>query len=97
MRVGQQTTRALVIFNSLLLLSLLLAIVINYQINFTKSIPIGSFLDSASESDSKINELQISYTKSIFYMYSLTISFIFERKHLKVYKGLLLTWLDADV
>ena len=96
MRVGQQTTRALDIFYSLLSLSLLLAIAINYQINYTKSIPIGSFLDSASESDSKSNKLQMSNTKSIFYMYSLTISFIFERKHLKVYKGFLLTWLDSD-
>ena len=29
-------------------------------------------------------------------MYSLTISFNFERKHLIVYKGILFTWLDAD-
>ena len=36
-------------------------------------------------------------TKSIFYMYSLTISSFFEGKHRNVSKGLLLTWLDADM
>ena len=36
-------------------------------------------------------------TRLKFYMYSLTISFVFERKVLKVYKGYLLAWSDADV
>ena len=49
------------IFNSLLSLSLLLALSIKYQFN---NIPIGSLLDSASESDSKSNELKMSTTHS---------------------------------
>ena len=36
-------------------------------------------------------------TRLNFYMYSLTISIVFERKVLKVYQGYLLAWLDADV
>ena len=51
------------IFNSLLSLSLLLALaIINIQINYSDSIPIGSLLDSASESDSKSKELKMSNT-----------------------------------
>ena len=50
------------IFNSLLSLSLLLALSIKYQFN---GIPIGSLLDSASESDSKSNESKMSTTRAI--------------------------------
>ena len=55
--------RPIDIFNSLLSLSLLLALAINYlYINHSNSLPIGSLLDSASESDSKSNELKMSIT-----------------------------------
>ena len=49
------------IFNSLLSLSLLLALAINYlYLNYSNNIPIGCLLDSASDSDSKSNELKMS-------------------------------------
>ena len=51
--------------NSLLSLSLWLALAIIYlEINYSDSIPIGSLLESASESDSKSNELKMSNIKS---------------------------------
>ena len=54
------------IFNLLPSLSLLLALAINYLlINYSNNIPIGSLLDSTSESDSKSNELKISKTRSL--------------------------------
>ena len=52
------------IFNSLLSLSLLLALSIKYQFNGIH-VPIGSLLDSASESDSKGKELKMSTTRAI--------------------------------
>ena len=53
------------ILNSLLLLSQLLALAINYLLmSCSNSIPIGSLLDSATESDSKSNELKMLNTNT---------------------------------
>ena len=61
------------IFNSLLSLSLLLVLAIKYlYINHSASIPIGSLLDSASESDGKSNELKMSIY-IVFRFYSVLI------------------------
>ena len=72
----KKTIQVVDISNSLLSLSILLALAINFlKINCSNSIPIGSLLDSASESDSKSNELKITIILAC-YMTSHLISYI---------------------
>ena len=64
------------IFNSLLSLSLLLALASKLPINILNSIPIGSLLESASESDSKSNEIKMYISAFVMFIVPYNIKWV---------------------